>query len=120
MSTLKQIEQTAAEAAYPEPAYPAVDMADGYRDSMLRAPSGQAPTGIAIQQRRLSEIPRHLLRVSCRRCDRLVEVQTADAIRLYGAHATWKEVGTKLLDITCQQRTGSHAEDGCWPSFDSI
>ena len=65
----------------------------------------------------LSEIQRHLLRVSCRRCGRIVEIQTADAVRLYGAETKWKTVGQRLLDNTCQQRTGRHEEDGCWPWF---
>jgi hypothetical protein len=66
---------------------------------------------------RLSEITQHLLRVSCRRCGRTVEIQRADAIRLYGSRAFWKEVGLRLLDDTCTQRTGRHEEDGCWPSY---
>jgi hypothetical protein len=79
---------------------------------------GRVQTGIPIQQRRLSEIPRHVLRVWCRRCDRTVEIQTMDAIRLHGNHAIWKDVGKKLLDSTCQQRTGRLEEDGCWPSYE--
>jgi hypothetical protein len=63
--------------------------------------------------------PRHVLRVSCRRCDRIVEIQTVDALRLYGAHAIWKDVGMKLLDNGCQERTGRLEEDGCWPSFET-
>jgi hypothetical protein len=51
------------------------------------------------------------------RCERTLEIQTADAIRLYGGKAIWKEVGQRLLDDTCQQRTGSHDDDGCWPTF---
>jgi len=66
---------------------------------------------------RLSDISQHLLRVSCRRCGRTVEIQKADAIRLYGSRAFWKEVGLRLLDDTCTQRTGRHEEDGCWPSY---
>jgi hypothetical protein len=66
---------------------------------------------------RLSEISQHLLRVSCRRCGRTVEIQKIDAIRLYGERASWKEVGLRLLDDTCTQRTGRHEEDGCWPSY---
>jgi len=34
---------------------------------------------------RLTEIPQHLLRVSCRRCSRTVEIQKIDAIRLASA-----------------------------------
>jgi hypothetical protein len=58
------------------------------------------------------------MRVSCRRCERTVEIQTADAVRLYGGGAVWKDVAQRLLDDTCQQRTGRHEEDGCWPSFE--
>jgi hypothetical protein len=72
-----------------------------------------------MRQRRLSEIPRHVLRVSCRRCERTVEIQTADAVRLYGGDAVWKDVAQRLLDDTCQQRTGRHEEDGCWPAFET-
>jgi hypothetical protein len=25
----------------------------------------------------------------------------------------------RLLDNTCQQRTGKHEEDGCWPAFET-
>jgi hypothetical protein len=74
--------------------------------------------GPSIRTQRLSEIQRHLLRVACRRCGRTVEIQKADATRLYGEKAVWKEVGQRLLDNTCQQRTGRHEEDGCWPSFE--
>ena len=48
-----------------------------------------------------------MLRISCRRCERTVEIQTADAVRLYGGNAVWKDVAQRLLDNTCQQRTGS-------------
>lgn len=30
----------------------------------------------------------------------------------------WKDVGQRLLDNTCTQRTGRHEEDGCWPTFE--
>jgi hypothetical protein len=64
------------------------------------------------------EIQRHVLRVSCRRCERTVEIQTVDAVRLFGGNAIWKEVAQRLLDGTCQQRTGRHEEDGCWPALE--
>jgi len=67
---------------------------------------------------RLDQIPEHLLRVSCRRCARTVEIQKVDAVRLYGRDAIWRDVGQRLLDNTCTVRTGRHEEDGCWPSFD--
>jgi hypothetical protein len=61
---------------------------------------------------------KHFLRVGCRRCGRTVEIQKADAARLYGQDALWKAVGQRLLDNTCTQRTGRHEEDGCWPTFE--
>jgi hypothetical protein len=71
-------------------------MSDAYWDVILQDPRGRSG-GIPIQNRRLSEIPRHVLRVSCRRCDRTVEIQTPDAVRLYGQHAIWKDVGGVFL-----------------------
>jgi hypothetical protein len=88
-----------------------------YWDSVLKDPRARTD-GLRLSQRHLAEIQGHVLRVSCRRCDRTVEIQTVDAIRLYGADAVWKHVGQRLLDDTCQQRTGRLEEDGCWPSFD--
>jgi hypothetical protein len=35
-----------------------------------------------------------------------VPCQTIDAIRLYGADTVWNRAGQRLLDDTCQQRTG--------------
>ena len=61
--------------------------------------------------------PRHVLRVECIRCFRIVEIQKADAVRFYGPHAVWKDVGQRLLDQTCSNRTGRHEEDGCWPGW---
>jgi hypothetical protein len=55
----------------------------------------------------LSEISHHLLRVSCRRCSRTVEIQKVDAIRLYGQRAIWKDVGQRLLDDTCNTANGT-------------
>jgi hypothetical protein len=82
---------------------------DGHNDDRSPTPSSASL--------RLSEISQHLLRVSCRRCGRTVEIQKVDAVRLYGERASWKEVGRRLLDDTCTQRTGRHEEDGCWPSY---
>jgi len=87
-------------------------LADLYNDV---ARSGPIASGGRL---RLSEIPQDILRVGCRRCARTVQIQKSDAIRLYGRDAVWKDVGQRLLDNTCQQRTGRHEEDGCWPSYD--
>lgn len=110
MPSAKQIEKMTAQ----RPAKPTTD--DGW-DSVLSDPRAAGPSWIPIQQRRLSEIPRHLLRVECRRCLRIVEIQTLDAVRLYGPHAVWKDVGQKLLGDGCKHRTGRHEEDGCWPDW---
>ena len=71
-----------------------------------------------IRTQRLAQILQHILRMSSSRCGRTVEIQKADAVRLYGPLAVWKDVGQRLLDDTCQQRTGRHEEDGCWPVFE--
>ena len=120
MPTLKQMEKLAVQAVR-QPVSPAVapdaPLPAEYWDSLLKDRRG-GPTGVPVRQRKLSEIQRHVLRVSCRRCERTVEIQTVDAIRLYGGNAIWKQVAQRLLDDTCQQRTGRHEEDGCWPSLD--
>jgi hypothetical protein len=100
---------------------PGDEMPPEYWQAVLddpRADAGRRTTGPSIRTQRLSDIQRHLLRVACRRCGRTVEIQKADAIRLAGPRAVWKDVGQRLLDDTCQQRTGRHEEDGCWPSFE--
>jgi hypothetical protein len=89
------VRKSATTAAAQDPALPVE-----YWDALLNDPRAAA-NGFKLCQRPLSEIPRHVLRVSCRRCDRTVEIQTVDAIRLYGADAVWKHVGQRLLDDTC-------------------
>ena len=121
MPTPKQMEKLAAEAGRrrgPSPPAPDASLPTEYWESVLKDPRADA-TGAEMRLRRLSEIQRHVLRVSCRRCERTVEIQTADAVRLYGANALWKDVAQRLLDNTCQQRTGRHEEDGCWPAFET-
>jgi hypothetical protein len=92
-----------------------------YWESVLNDPRADARpdrSGASIRTQRLSEISKHILRVGCRRCGRTVEIQKADGVRLYGPLAVWKAVGQRLLDDTCQHRTGRHEEDGCWPVFE--
>jgi hypothetical protein len=119
MPSPKQMEKLAAEAAHKaaSPTAPDAPLPDGYWDSVLKDP--RAADGARMRQRKLSEIQRYVLRVSCRRCERTVEIQTVDAVRLYGGNAIWKDVAQRLLDDTCQQRTGRHEEDGCWPGFET-
>jgi hypothetical protein len=121
MPTPKQMEKLAAEAARrpgPSTTAPNAPLPAEYWESVLKDPRADA-TGAQMRQRRLCEIQRHVLRISCRRCERTVEIQTADAVRLYGGNAVWKDVAQRLLDNTCQQRTGRHEEDGCWPAFET-
>jgi hypothetical protein len=124
MPSPKQMEKLALEAARPpdpgkpEPG-PADPMPNELWDSVLADPRAAGRPPLPIQQCRLSEIPRHVLRVECIRCLRTVEMQKADAVRFYGPHAVWKDVGQRLLDQTCSNRTGRHEEDGCWPDWSS-
>ncbi|KRR03927.1 hypothetical protein CQ12_32705 [Bradyrhizobium jicamae] len=121
MPTPKQMEKLAAVAARrpgPSTAAPDAPLLTEYWESVLKDPRADE-TGAQKRQRRLSEIQRNVLRISCRRCERTVEIQKADAVRLYGENAVWKDVAQRLLDNTCQQRTGRHEEDGCWPAFET-
>jgi hypothetical protein len=120
MPNPKQMEKLAAEAKRkPAPAAgaPEEPLPPEYWQSVLEEPRALSGS-LQNRQMPLSEIQRHVLRVACRRCGRTVEIQKADAVRLYGPEAVWKEVGQRLLDNTCQVRTGRHEEDGCWPSFE--
>lgn len=127
MPTRKQMERMAAAAPVGGKTPPARglgpndDLPPEYWQALMddgcrRRPSG--PRRVRKPAAAVSEIPQHLLRVSCRRCGRTVEIQKADAVRLYGHAAIWRDVGQRLLDNTCTIRTGRHEEDGCWPSYD--
>lgn len=125
MPTPKQMEKLATsmarEPARGRPLGPSDDMPDEYWRALLDdAHDLSADAGRSSPSLLLCRIPQHVLRVSCRRCERIVEIQKADAIRLYGQRASWKEVAQRLLDNTCQNRTGRHEEDGCWPAFGPV
>ncbi|WP_035961090.1 hypothetical protein [Bradyrhizobium sp. URHA0013] len=121
MPSIKQMEKMAADAARrgaaaPDPA-PAAPTPDELWTSLLTDPRAAGKPKQPIQQCRLADIQQHVLRVECRRCSRTVEMQKLDAVRFYGADAIWKNVGQRLLDQTCTNRTGRHEEDGCWPNW---
>lgn len=122
MPTPKQIEKMAAAVNRSVEAKPGLapnqELPAEYWQALLGDPRAQGNPVVSAGGERLGQMARHLLRVNCRRCARTVEIQKADAVRLYGPDATWKNVGQRLLDNTCTQRTGRHEEDGCWPSFD--
>jgi hypothetical protein len=123
MPTPKQMAKMAAVGGRNAPAIPTPGPADAmpleYWQAVLNDASADArASGDPIQKQQLGDIQRHVLRVSCRRCARTIEIQKTDAIRLAGPQTVWKDLGQRLLDDTCQQRTGRHEEDGCWPSFE--
>ena len=124
MPTLKQMAKIVAAVGRNVPAEPGLapgaDLPPEYWQALLDDPRGGAnqPARPSLGGQRLDQVPGHLLRVGCRRCGRLVEIQKVDAVRLYGREATRKTVGQRLLDNTCTHRTGCHEEDGCWPSYD--
>src|SRR5258705_1101061 len=91
MPTPKQMEKLAAEATRrpaPPAAAPDTPLPAEYWESVLKDPRAGG-TGAQMRQRRLSEIQRHVLRVSCPCGQRTVAIQTADAGRLYGGHPGW-------------------------------
>ena len=125
MPTRAQLEKMASAVGRSVPRAPGLapgdDLPPEYWQALLADPrAGRAdpPSGSSGHALRLDQIPKHLLRVSCRRCGRTVEIQKIDAVRLYGRDALWREVGRRLLDNTCTVRTGRHEEDGCWPQFE--
>ena len=112
MPTPKQMEKLAAATALRRrhsSAPPDAPLPAEYWESVLKD-ARAGTTGAQMRQRRLSEIQRHVLRVSCRRCERTVEIQTADAVRLYGGNAVWKDVAQRLLGL--ELREGALA--GAW------
>ncbi|BAR63456.1 hypothetical protein ACVIWV_010127 [Bradyrhizobium diazoefficiens] len=118
----KQMEKMASHVGRNAPPTPVLgpndDLPAEYWQALLDDPRAESRPGPSLPALRLSQLPQHILRVSCRRCSRVVEIQKADAARLYGRDARWKNVGQKLLDNTCQVRTGRYEEDGCWPQFE--
>ncbi|UFW42389.1 hypothetical protein [Bradyrhizobium sp. WSM471] len=125
MPTVKQMEKMTAAVGRKAPPgrglAPNEDLPPEYWQAVLEDPREEAVgsgPGASTRLLRLRQIPQHLLRVGCRRCGRTVEIQKADATRLYGPEAVWRDVGQRLLDDTCGNRTGRHEEDGCWPTFD--
>lgn len=123
MPNPRQMEKMASAVgrnAPPKPGLaPDADLPPEYWQALLEDPRAEAWSSRSGAALRLNQITQHILRVSCRRCARVVEIQKADATRLYGPDALWKDVGQRLLDNTCTQRTGRHEEDGCWPSYDT-
>jgi len=124
MPDQKQIEKMAARSStgavsfHARPLAPNDELPPEYWQALLDDPRVDgAPSTTGVRHCRLSQMQQHVLRVSCRRCARIVEIQKIDAVRLFGEAAIWGDVGQRLLDNTCTQRTGRHEEDGCWPSF---
>ncbi|WP_213773660.1 hypothetical protein [Bradyrhizobium sp. dw_78] len=66
----------------------------GHDHPRVQNVSAQASRGLPNLGRRLASFR---CDGGCQRCSRIVEIQKADAIRFYGQHAIWKEVGQRLL-----------------------
>lgn len=122
MYSRKQIDKLAGIAeqqrtpSAPDPS-PSDPIPDAMWQSLLEDPRVAGKPTQPTHQCRLADIQRHMLRVECSRCSRIVEMQKAEAIRYFGADAIWKNVGQRLLNQTCVNRTGSHEDDGCWPNW---
>jgi hypothetical protein len=114
MPNAKQIAKLARERGRAQPSAelpPNAPPPAEWWDSVLSDPRAAGKSWISIQQRRLSEIPRELLRVECLRCFRAVEIQRLDPIRLYGPHAIYKDVARRC-SMTAAWRH-SIADDIC-------
>jgi hypothetical protein len=85
-------------------AAPARTDEDCWWDAVLSDP--RAVTSTPSPARTLGEIRSELLRVECLRCFRIVEIQRLDAVRLYGPHAIWKDVGHRPPASHRQSRGG--------------
>jgi hypothetical protein len=86
---------------------PADEMPPEYWESLLNDPRADARpdrSGASIRTQRLSEIPQHILRMSCSRCGRIVEIQKADAVRVAAPQAVWKDVGRQHKRVTKADR----------------
>jgi hypothetical protein len=122
MPTPKQMEKMAAAAGKTVAAKaglaPDQNLPQEYWQALFDDPRALTKPSSAGEVLRLSQISQQVLRVTCRRCPRIVEIQKADAVRLYGWDATFRNVSQRLLDNTCTQRTGRHEEEGCWPSYE--
>src|SRR3977135_4497251 len=95
MPTPKKMEKLASEATRPvlraDPA-PEAPLPDEYWEALFSDPRAAGRPPLPMQQRRLSEIPREVLRVECVRCSRCVEIQRLDAVRLFVPDAVGKDV----------------------------
>ncbi|MGY2938450.1 hypothetical protein ACVWZ6_008052 [Bradyrhizobium sp. GM6.1] len=77
----------------------------------------RAETRKPIGSRTLAEIRDSELRVECLKCFRVVALSREEALARYDGGSLWREVAVRLLADGCQQRTGRHEEDGCWPDL---
>lgn len=111
----QRAEETARRLAENQRRSVSVDDEDAWWDAVLRDP--RAGTDRPSARLTLGEIQANELTVSCLRCMRGVREYRRDVIARWGADALWRNVGQRLLNERCEQRTGNHEEDGCWPDF---
>ena len=103
MPTPKQMEKLAAKAAKAAnpAAAPDAPLPAEYWESVLRDP--RSADDARMRQRKLSEVQRHVLRIFCRRCERIVEIQTADAATRSGRasrNGSWTTPASNALGDT--------------------
>jgi hypothetical protein len=86
MPPSKQMEKMAAVVGRNVPPKPGLapddDLPPEYWQALLDDPRAEARSGPSGGALRLSQIPQQILRVGCRRCARVVEIQKVDAARL--------------------------------------
>lgn len=111
----QRIEETARRLAEAQRARVSVDDSEAWWQSVLSDP--RASTTRPAPARRLGEIETAKLRVECLRCFKVVEELRRDLVARWGPDALWRDVGQRLLNERCENRTGRHEEDGCWPDF---
>ncbi len=97
---------------------PEADLPPEYWQALLddpRAESRSGPSGGAL---RLSQIPQHILRVGCRRCGRVVEIQKVDAVRLYGRRRSGRVSGGGSWTIPARSGPGATRKTAAGLSFE--
>jgi hypothetical protein len=109
------MEETTRRMAEAQRARVSVDDGEAWWQSVLSDP--RAATMRPSPAKALGELQTAKLRVECLRCFRVVEELRRDLLARWGADASWRDVGQRLLNERCEIRTGRHEEDGCWPDF---
>jgi hypothetical protein len=95
---------------------PADAMPPEYRESVLNDPRARAGRSVH-RALRLSGIPQHILRVSCSRCGRTVEIQKADAVRLLSDCSSRRRFPSPSMRRSTRSRRSSHPPSAISASY---